>query len=86
MMISSQQKSGSTANTHTNSHYPSGTESDENILIGNGKAQITAQVQVDRDSSFTETNDSEGDGKKCKGSLDEVRIYRTVEIHQYEER
>ncbi|KAL6400038.1 integral membrane protein [Ilyonectria robusta] len=86
MMTSSQQKSGSTTNTHTNCHYPSGTESDENILIGNGKAQITAQVQVDRDSSFTETNNSEGDGKKCKGSLDEVRIYRTVEIHQYEER
>lgn len=85
MMNSSQKKSRNTAHNRTTSgHFKDETDSDENGLIGPGKAYVTTKVHGGEENS--ECNSAAGDSAGgFRPSTDDTRIYRTVEVRQYDE-
>ncbi|RSL43155.1 hypothetical protein CEP54_015202 [Fusarium duplospermum] len=85
-MMSSQKKSrNNTTHTRTTSgHFKDETDSDENGLIPPGKSYVTTKVRGGEDNS--ECNSAAGDSAGgFRPSIDDTRIYRTVEVRQYDE-
>lgn len=80
MMNSSQMNSRQTrARTKTNFEN---NDSDENDLIANGNAQVTTTIRAGDDELESGSAKS---STRPKGSLDETRIMRTVEVRQFHE-
>ncbi|KAF4331513.1 integral membrane protein [Fusarium beomiforme] len=84
MMNSSQKRSQNAARNQTSIHHIEAADSDENILITPGKSYITTKVGGRDD--ITDGGSAGGDSAGLRASLDQTRIYRTVEFHQYEQR
>ncbi|KAH7140485.1 hypothetical protein B0J13DRAFT_638239 [Dactylonectria estremocensis] len=80
MMNSSQKRSRNATHNQASIHYNDAADSDENILITNGKSYVTTKVHGGDD--ITEHGSASGNSDGFRASLDDSRIYRTVEVHQ----
>lgn len=83
MMGSSRKGSRNVAHNQA-SNYNEAADSDENILITNGNSYVTTKVRGGDD--VTDRGSAGGDSVGFRASLEDSRIYRTVEVHQYGER
>ncbi|KAM5348962.1 hypothetical protein ACJ41O_008785 [Fusarium nematophilum] len=83
MMNSSQKRSRNATHNQASIHHNKAADSDENILITSGKSYVTTKVGGGDD--ITDRGSAGGDSAGFRASLDEARIYRTVEVHQCEE-
>ncbi|KAM5364165.1 hypothetical protein ACJZ2D_011666 [Fusarium nematophilum] len=79
MMNSSQKRSRNATHNQASIHHNKAADSDENILITSGKSYVTTKVGGGDD--ITDRGSAGGDSAGFRASLDEARIYRTVEVH-----
>ncbi|KAH6697164.1 hypothetical protein F5X68DRAFT_226550 [Plectosphaerella plurivora] len=80
-MMNSNQMNSRQTRTRTKTNFDDN-DSDENDLIANGNALVTTTIRAGEDEHESGSAES---SSRPKGSLDESRIMRTVEVRQFHE-